>query len=81
MAVVTKNLLAKAGDAGDAGSNPWVGKIPWRSKWYSSVFLPGESHGQRSMAGYSPRVHKESDITEQLTLNTNIYPKSCICNI
>ena len=30
------------------------------------VFLPGESHGQKSLAGYSPRGHKESDMTEQL---------------
>ena len=35
--------------------DPWVGKIPWRRKWQSiPVFLPGESHGQRSLAGYSP---------------------------
>ena len=33
------------------------------------VFLPGEFYGQRSLAGYSPRGHKESDITEQLTLS------------
>ena len=35
--------------------NPWVGKIPWKREWLSSpVLLPGESHGQRSMVGYSP---------------------------
>ena len=33
------------------------------------VFLPGESHGQRSLAGYSPWGHKETDTTEQLTLS------------
>ena len=33
----------------------WVRKIPWNGKWQpTSVFLPGESHGQRSLAGYSP---------------------------
>ena len=33
----------------------WVGKIPWRRKWQPTpVFLPGEPHGQRSLAGYSP---------------------------
>ena len=33
----------------------WVGKILWRRKWQPTpVFLPGESHGQRSLAGYSP---------------------------
>ena len=37
----------------------WVRKIPWRRKWQpSSVFLPGKSHEQRSLAGYSPWVHK-----------------------
>ena len=45
--------------------DPWVRKIPWRRKWqHSPVFLHGESHGQRSGAGYSPRSHKESDTTE-----------------
>ena len=38
---------------------------PWRRKWQPTpVFLPGESHGQRSLAGYSPRGFKESDTTE-----------------
>ena len=45
----------------------WVRKIPWRRKWQPTPgFLPGESHGQRSLVGYSPRGHKESDMTEQL---------------
>ena len=44
-------------------------KIPWRRKWQSTpVFLPGESHGRRSLVGYSPRGCKESDIAEQLNL-------------
>ena len=35
--------------------DPWARKIPWRRAWQPiSVFLPGESHGQRSLAGYSP---------------------------
>ena len=47
----------------------WVGKIPWRRKWLPTpVFLPGKSHGQRSLAGYSPWGLKESDMTERLTL-------------
>ena len=38
------------------GFNPWVGKIPWRRKWQSTLgFLPGESHGQRSLAGSIPQ--------------------------
>ena len=39
--------------------NPWIRKIPWNRKWHStSVFLPGKSHGQRSLLGYSPWGHK-----------------------
>ena len=45
--------------------NPWMGKIPRRRKWQPTpVFLPGESHGQRNLVGYSPWGRKESDITE-----------------
>ena len=45
-----------------------IGKIPWRKAWQpTSVFLPGESHGQRSLVGYSPKGHKESDVTERQT--------------
>ena len=45
--------------------HPWVRKIPWRWKWLPTpVFLPGESHRQRSLAGYSPWGQKESDRTE-----------------
>ena len=45
----------------------WVGKIPWRRKCQpTSVFLPGKSHGQRSLAEYSPWGHKNSSTTEQL---------------
>ena len=43
----------------------WVGKIPWRGEWLlTPVFLLGEFYEQRSLAGYSPRGHKESDMTE-----------------
>ena len=45
--------------------NPWVGKIPWRRAWQPiPVFLPGESHGQRSLTGYSPCGCTELDRTE-----------------
>ena len=45
--------------------DPYIGKIPWRGAWQlTPVFLPGESHGQRSLVGYSPEGHKESDMTE-----------------
>ena len=44
------------------------GKISWRREWLPTpVFLPEESHGQRSLEGYSPWGHKESDITEPIT--------------
>ena len=50
--------------------DPWVRQIPWRRKWQvTPVFLPGESHGQRSLAGYSPWGRKESDTTWQLNNN------------
>ena len=53
--LVVKNPPLSAGDIRDAGFDPWVGKIPWRRKWQPTpVFLPGKSHGQRSLAGYSP---------------------------
>ena len=49
------------------GFNPWVRKIPWRRKWHPTpVLLPGKSHRQRSLVGYSPWGHKESDTTELL---------------
>ena len=52
----------------ETGFDPWAGKIPWRRAWQPTpVFLPGESHGQRSLAGYSPGRCKESDTTERLT--------------
>ena len=45
--------------------DPWVGKVPWSRKWQPTpIFLPGKSLGQRSLVGYSPRGHKESDMTE-----------------
>ena len=45
-------------------------KIPWRrERQPAPVFLPGEFHGQSSVAGYSPWGHKELDMTEQLTIS------------
>ena len=52
------------------GFDPWVGKIPCRSKWQpTAVFLPEKSHGQRRLTGYSPWGSKESDTTEQLSMH------------
>ena len=51
------------------GFDPWVQKIPWRRKWQPTpVFLPGKSHGQRSLASSSPvhGVTRESDRTGRL---------------
>ena len=54
VALVVKSLIANAGVERDR-FNPWVGKIPWRRAWQlTPVFLPGESHGQRNLVGYSP---------------------------
>ena len=49
------------------GFDPWVEKIPGRRKWQPTpVFLPGKSHGQRSLAGYIPWCRKESDTAKCL---------------
>ena len=47
------------------GFDPWVRNIPWRRAWQpTTVFLPGESLGQRSVTGYSLYLCKESDTTK-----------------
>ena len=52
------------------GFDTLVGKIPWRRQWqHTPVFLPGKSHEQRSLVGYSPRGCKESDSTEHTCIN------------
>ena len=54
------------------GFHSWVCKIPWRRKWQPTpVFLPGKFQGQRILAGHSPRGHKESHMTEQLSMHNN----------
>ena len=66
-----KNLPAGAGDT-DTGVSPWVGKIPWRKKWHPTPgFLPGEPHGRRSLVGYSPWGHNESDMTVHTCVHTH----------
>ena len=77
--MVLMNLFAEQFPGGSVGKvclqcgrtvfDLWFGKIPWRRKWQPTpVFLPGEFHGQRGLVGYSPWGHKESDMTEWLTL-------------
>ena len=67
MAQAVKNVPAMRRPEFD----PWVRKIPWRREWQPTpVFLSGEFHGQRSLAGHSPWGCKVSDTTERLTLFT-----------
>ena len=55
-------------NAGNMGSTLGSGRSPGEGNGYSTPgFFPGESHGQKSLVGYSPRSHKELDTTEQLT--------------
>ena len=53
----------------------WVQSLgledPWRREWLPTIFLPGEFHGQRRLAGYSPWGCKELDTTEQLTCHSS----------
>ena len=75
-------VKASACNSGDLGSvpgfDPRVRKIPWRRKWQPTpVFLPGETHGRRSLVGYSPRGRKEQDTTERLQFQFKSCRKSC----
>ena len=69
MAQTVKNLL---------GFKVWIGKIPWRRAWQPTpVCLPGKSHGQKNLVGYSPWGCKDLDMTELLTFN-NIKKKTVL---
>ena len=58
--LVVKNLPTNAEDVKILGFDPWVRKIPWkRARQPTPVFLPGESHEQRNLVGYSPWGRKE----------------------
>ena len=71
-------VKASACNAGD-----WVGKIPRRRKWQPTpVFLLGESQGRRTLVGYSPWGHNESDMTERLQLwliHVEVWQKTEFC--
>ena len=54
--------------------DPRVGKIRWSRKWKPTpVFLPGKSHGQRSLLGYRQQGRKESNVTEHTNVSTGVY--------
>ena len=64
---MVKNLLVNTGRHKGCRFDPWVVKISWRRAWQPTpVFLPRESHEQRSLEVYSPWGHKELDMTERL---------------
>ena len=80
---VLKNLPVRACQCRRHGFDPCVGKTPCRRAWQPTpVFLPGESHRQRSLAGYSPWGRKQLDTSEQLTLTnlcvTVIFTSNCV---
>ena len=59
-------------DAGNTGAIPGPGTSPWRKKWLPTpLFLPGKSHGQRSLMICSPWSLRESHTTERLNKNGN----------
>ena len=65
MALVVKNPPANAGEKMRHGFNLWIRKIPWkRERQPTPVFLPGKSHGQGSLVGYSLCGCKELDTEE-----------------
>ena len=83
LALVRKNLTANVGDSRRNRFNLWFGKIPWRKIWQPTpLFLSGESHGERSLAG--PWEHTESDMTEETWHTRMFYSqgsiKPCECS-
>ena len=75
--MVVKNLPARAPYARDMGSIPEFERYPWRRKWQSvPVLIPGEFHGQRSLAGYSPWGCKR--VGHDWSTNTTVRRKDII---
>ena len=61
--------------------NPWIRNIPWRRKWQPTpVFLPGKSHGWRSLAGWSPwgRKRVRHDLATKITQISSANSQNCI---
>ena len=65
---------ASAYNVGDPGSIPGSRRSPGEGN--GNPLLPGKSHGQRSLVGYSPWGHKESDTTKQLHFHFHFFPMS-----
>ena len=66
---VVKESPANAADARNVGSISGLGNCLLEEIATHSSVLPGKFHGQRSLAGYSPEGHKESDATERLSMH------------
>ena len=80
--LAVKNLSVMQETRIDKGPrfHPWVRKIHWRRKWQPTpVFLPGKSHGCRSLVAYSPRGCKELDTTERLHFTSLVCMGACMC--
>ena len=59
--------------------NPWLGKIPWRRKWQPTpVFLPGQSHGHRSLVGDSHGVAKNQFFMTEATAHAQPSATQCM---
>ena len=73
-------VKASACNAGDLGLIPGLGRSPGEGNGNqpTPVFLPGESHGRRSLVGYSPWGRKESDTTEQLHFHFHLSDKPAL---
>ena len=70
----SKRFICQCRRRKSCGFDPWVRKIPWSRKWKPGpVFLPGQFHRQRSLVGYSPWGHTESDVTEHMNMCIYIY--------
>ena len=79
--LVVKNLPVNAGDIRDAGSIPGLGRSPGEGNGNPLLLLPGDSHGQRSLAGYGPQGHKELDMKKRLSTppSTRCPQVCCLC--
>ena len=70
LASMVAQMVKNLPEMGRPCFDPWIRNIPWRRDWLPTlVFLPGESHELRNLAGYNPQGRRESDMTEQLTLS------------